>query len=207
MTVISLLSAYRQARHAMVESFINQARLNQGGKLACDGCGGAWCCYQLPLVHPIEGLVVAVDLAQDERWDLIQKAGDQGLRQMELLGSIGYVQGMSELPSPEQLDGVFGAWYQRLEPCVFLDENKQCMIYSLRPMCCSTYLTAEICKHRYAAGDLVPTLDNTSPISWGLSVGSDLLGSLLGMDGAMFTPVPLGAAVANDWLRLLRGGQ
>lgn len=191
-----VLFEYQKARRVMVEKWIAGAREHFGGEngeLACDGCMESFCCYQLPLAHPMEGLAIAFRLLEDGKSDLMARVQMQGVKQLEILERCGFTQ-------EKFLDGTFDMeeacreWMEIGDGCVFLKDDR-CQIYTLRPIVCSTYFTVDRCPHQRPPGAEVPTLDNLKVAALSSVMTSEVLCILLNEEKALIPPTVLAAAV------------
>jgi Fe-S-cluster containining protein len=107
-----------------------QGKMPDGESISCHACTEPACCYQKVVVSIMETFPIA-------RHIKLAKRDTDHLR--ELLR----IRGEAMEGSPT------AAWLDGYTPCVFLDENRKCSIYPVRPTRCRTYYVispAEMCR-------------------------------------------------------------
>lgn len=191
-----VLDLYHKTKSEAVDKYVSSKQEKYGLEFACDNCSDAWCCCVLLLAHPLEGLLIARELVRKEKFNLIRSANEQGNRQMEVLKSVGYRPDKVEV---RELKPALCDWYNRQEPCVFL-EDKKCSIYPIRPLSCALLYVAagyeEKCKRRHKTKDLVPTLNIEDLVNWHLLGANRILSEILGIDKMTeFALLPFGLTI------------
>lgn len=106
-------------RQAVMDDTISDLKKNHG-PTTCDSCTSPGCCYQKTMVQLAEALLIAQDLKT-------RKLDTPELRKRLLEAG----KAMEATARP--------AWFEKIEPCVFLTDDKLCAIYEYRPAQCRTY--------------------------------------------------------------------
>jgi len=193
MNITRLLFGYRRARRLMWEKWI--ARCN-GMTRACTNCPSSYCCYQLPLSHPMEGVIAAAYLIDNNRVVDIDRAVEQGVRQNKLWRNS--FDQMVEAGTMEDASAVAGAgaeeWFELKEPCVFLQADR-CSIYPVRPTMCATYFVKDRCTKWIGSTELVPTANNMEVVMAVMDLSDVALSALVGQHGTSAAPTPFAYGV------------
>jgi len=193
MNLTRLLFGYRRARRLMWEKWI--ARCN-GMTRACTNCPSSYCCYQLPLSHPMEGVIAAAYLIDNNRLADIGRAMEQGERQNRIWRDS--FDQLIAAKTTEEWSAVAGAgaeeWFELKEPCVFLQADR-CSIYPVRPTMCSTYFVKDRCTHWQGSTELVPTADNMEVVAAIMDLSDVTLSVLVGQPSTSVAPTPFAYGV------------
>jgi len=195
-----VLFNYSSMRRLLVAKWLEPRRVATEACFGEHHCEANWCCYQLPLSHLMEGVLVAARL---------QKAGrlaaelpdilEQGLVQHQLMleglpGAVAALGAGDVALAHEKAEAFSHRWYDKRELCCF-HKGGRCSIYQDRPVMCSTYFVQVRCTRCPTCEEPVPMLDNTEVVHHVMSL-SDLTYSELTGDPRMVAPVPFAYAVA-----------
>ncbi len=198
--VQGILRDYRDERQKIWDAW----KVTQGENLeeACGECRCASCCYQLVFAHPVEGILIAMELQDMGRFDVIQRAFCQGNKQQELwVKSLVALEGAATVDETYQVIKDGGAtWLAREEPCAFL-EHGECLIYPVRPSVCATHFAKWRCK-TIGPEDALPEIHNDYDCFQSVLRASDRVLEQLTHSAKPLPPVPLTCAVTSG-VRLL----
>lgn len=195
-----ILFAYRRARRIMWEKWITSAN---GFTRACTGCPSTFCCYQLPLSHPMEGIVAASYLLREDRMEEIEIAREQGQRQHDLWWDSfeKTLKARTREEAMEESGTGAEAWYDLKEPCIFLRDGDSagegcCSVYPVRPTMCATYFVQDRCTHFVGANEPVPVGNNMEVVAAVMDLSDEAFSALTSQQ-VHTMPVPFGLAVAS----------
>lgn len=206
------LFMYQRTKRTMCEGWVSGVREAHGinGVLACDGCELTYCCRQLPLIHPMEGVSIAVNLLERGLRDISQAVIDQGEIQTEIMARHGYDPANGAVGDPEMAELGSHEWYRRGEDCALLKDGR-CVVYGLRPISCYSYFTQKRCERHYDSGEVVPTMNNMDLVACHMVMASKALDELLSeladelAEGiGLYPPVTLGAGVHFGYSAVLK---
>lgn len=190
---------YALARRLLVTRWLQG--LPAGVTQACLGCAETYCCYQMALAHPMEGVVVAAALREAGRGDEVALAEKQGKEQhrmwMKDYDRISRCETLEEAEA--KCNTAADAWYDKKEPCAFMRDGSpraSCSIYPVRPIMCSTYYTRYRCDHFPGSEEGTEAANNMEIVAAVMGLSDLAFGVLTGNPGTTAAPIPFPYAVA-----------
>lgn len=186
-------------RNALVNKFSQQARGFHA--ISCGGLGCNGCCYQLPIVHLWEGMLIARWLSERHKTPECAAACERILDALkveaDLCREVAQDKGSTDTRLIAHRHEVQALWFDRRAPCPLLGADGECIAYEVRPVVCSTYMVKtppELC---YQVGKTKVSIINALPISlWAAAVDLSLTGWLRADSQGTFAVMSLATAVA-----------
>lgn len=159
------LKIFRESRDLMVAKWIEHLETIENFRAACTGCSRGYCCRELAIVHPIEAMLIAVEILDGENLamppiDTIMRQGENQREANRFMQPCLLIHNMPDWIRELIVINASTNWYKRNEPCVFR-VNDKCSIYAIRPAACATYYVQSRCSEQPPAGAESNLADNT----------------------------------------------
>ena len=113
----------------------------------CNDCKRTLCCNLFTMIHPLEGIAIAIDLAMQDRVtpDLVSALYRMKLEQDSYVTALHALLQtcVSDFALNKAMDEMLAEWANKNIPCPFLNTYGRCNIYSLRPTACRCYYVTD----------------------------------------------------------------
>lgn len=167
---------------------------------ACAGCDKNFCCSQLVLAHPIEGLAIAEQILSGSmlKAPSLEAIARQGAVQHDLYTRFWRpaLAAESEEKAQALSNEASRRWYDTGEVCVF-NVDGRCSIYERRPIACASYYVQTRCEKQHAYEDKVAQANNEMVMARVLNLADMVSVVILGVEpNTVLLPKPLVDCVA-----------
>lgn len=170
--------------HKEVDNWIEKIPDETKARIPCKpGC--AHCCRQFTMVSVPEAIYMILGFERLDHDKAVKWAKDNNDKLVEQLT---FVKDFTT----SKVDEFHAKWFERQMPCIFLNEDKKCSIYPLRPVVCRSYFAIDTdtsCEGPYL--QKIKTVDNTA-ILVSIVLASDQVSHELGILDAC---LPMPAAI------------
>ena len=170
--------------HKEVNDWIEKIPEETKTRIPCKpGCD--YCCRQFTMVSVPEAMYIILGFERLDHARAVKWAKDNNEKLNQQLTCV-------KDYSPSKVEEFRAKWFDKQMPCIFLNEDKKCSVYQLRPIVCRSYYvldTNETCQGPYL--QCIKALNNTTAIASVIIASSQVSHDLNILD----THLPMPAAI------------